>query len=275
MEIIEYSGMESIHPKENDQIIRIENIIIEWAKESKLEYIYFFKNVNYFHKSLELKWNRESWNGEIDLLLICEHHFVIFELKNKKGIIKGKTQHSPWQIKYHDSNEYIEERDFFIQCSKMKAFFSLDYYPKKILPKIDMQYKLRPDVLLVFLDGSDTSNVIFSPPVNFTVEEYYRILEKTNEEDKFFMEMNFYYSKIKDKFIINYKNEIVDTERLRKILNLCDYPDRVSKWFHVITEDKIKTLLPNLGSDSFRFDKEIINMMIKDFQLNIKKEYHI
>ena len=150
MKIFEYIGSENSYRKENYQINRVEKIIIEWAKGNHVENIWFFRNVNYFHKSFGLRWSNQEWNGEIDLLFICEHHFVVFELKNKKGAVKGQTQKGIWSIQYYGSNEFIDEKDYFKQCSRMKTFFSQDYYPKKILSKIDQEYKLRHDVLLVF-----------------------------------------------------------------------------------------------------------------------------
>ena len=273
MKIYEYIGSESCYKKEIIQINRIIKIIIEWAKEINLEKCFFFKNVNYYHKGLGVKWNRQIWNGEIDLLFISKNHFIVFELKNKKGTIIGQTNKGPWKIKYHDSDMFIEENDYFMQCSKMKVFFSSNYYPQRILRKIDKEYKLRPDILLVFLNGSDTSQIFYSPPVKYTTEEWYSILNKISNEDKNFMEKNFHYEKIRDIININFNNERIDSNRLKSILDSCNYEYRVVKWFHVITEDRLKELLPNLGSDSYEFDKNIIDIMVKDFNLILDKEY--
>ena len=115
--------------------------------------------------------------------------------------------------------------------------------------------------------------MIFCPSIKFKTEEYYSILDKIGNEDKLFMENNFHYEKQRDLIIVNYRDERIDSSRLKRILDLCNYHDRISKWFHVITEDQIKLLLPNLGSESFRFDNEIVNIMISDFKLKLNKEY--
>ncbi len=273
MKVFEYIGSESNHKKEQSQIARIEKMIIEWGKEANLTDIWLFKNVNYFHKSLGLNWNKQSWNGEIDLLLISKNHFVIFELKNKKGVVSGQTHQGKWKIKYYDASTYTEEKDYFMQCSKMKVFFSRNYYPKKILPKIDVEYTLRPDVLLVFLDGSDVSNIFYGPPVRFKVDEWYSILSKLNDEDKDFMESNFHFEKKRDIININFGGAPIDLKRVKTILEFCDYEERVSKWFRVITESKIKELLPNIGADTFEFNEQIVGLLVKDFHLKLDKEY--
>lgn len=126
MEVNEYIASESKYVKESIQIGRVNNIIVDWAKENGLEYIWFFRNVNYYHKSLGLKWSHKDWNGKIDLIFISDHHFVILELKNNKGVIIGKTQNVDWKIKYYESDEFIIEKKYFTQCSKMKAYFSIE-----------------------------------------------------------------------------------------------------------------------------------------------------
>ena len=273
MEIIEYIGNNCEDKKEISQINRIKDILISWAKNANLDKIWIFTNVNYYHKGLGLKWNHIEWNGEIDLLLISKNHFIIFELKNKKGVIKGQTQNGYWKIKYYDSNNYVEEKNYFIQCSRIKAFFSLNYYPKKVLPKIRLDYKLRPDILLIFLNGSDTSDIFFTPPTKFYTDEYYGIINMISNEDRKFMEENFHYEKKRDIININFNEERIDLKNLKRILDSCNYEDRISKWFHVLTEEKVIDLLPNLGSDSFIFNKEIIEIFVEDFKLKLSNEY--
>jgi hypothetical protein len=49
-----------------------------------------FLNINYFHKGLDNEWNSDEWNGEIDMIILCRNYFIIFELKNKRGIMWNK-----------------------------------------------------------------------------------------------------------------------------------------------------------------------------------------
>jgi hypothetical protein len=55
-------------------------------------------------------------------------------------------------------------------------------------------------------------------------------------EDKKFMENSFHYEKRNDIMNINYKYRKIDEQRLKKILDFCNYPDRISKWFHVVKD---------------------------------------
>ncbi|GHV21200.1 hypothetical protein FACS189494_06260 [Spirochaetia bacterium] len=88
------------------------------------------------------------------------------------------------------------------------------------------------------------------------------------------MEDNFYFNKSQDVFRVKNSEKLIDYDKLKSILKTCNYKDRVTKWFKVITEDDIINLLPNLGSNTFVFDNDIINMMVKDFNLILKKEYN-
>jgi hypothetical protein len=274
MKITEYYGHKNNNIKELDQIHRVKNIIIEWGINNSLDALYFFNNVNYANEGLGFGWNNLEWNGEIDLLALSHNHFIIFELKNKKGIIKGQTKSGLWGIKYTDHEKYLYENDYYSQCSRMKAFFSQNYWINKIQPKLKECSKLRPDVLLVFNTGSDLSNFKYTPPHKIGISEYKTILDKlTIQTDREFIKSNFHYDEEQKAYIINYGTKIIDDNKLGLIYNYCGIESRVKKWFHVITEDDISMILPNLGSNSFNINQEIVKMMVQDFNL-IKANEH-
>ena len=115
MEIKKYIGSNSDYSHEKQQINRIEDIIINWSRKQELPFVYFFENVMYCHEGLR-EGNNQGWNGEADLIAASTHHFIIFELKSKKGIVKGKTKKGLWKIDYENGKS--EKKDFF--CNVLK-----------------------------------------------------------------------------------------------------------------------------------------------------------
>ena len=235
--------------------------------------MYILQNVNYYNEGLGLKWNSNEWNGEIDMIVLCKNHFIIFELKNKKGIVKGCTKKGLWGIKYKDNDNFKYEKDFYSQCSRIKAYFSQNYWPKNIQSNIDMNSKLRPDVLLVFNNGCDLSKIKFTPMHKIDKNDYKIIINGNIEEYKIFMKSNFHYDDEQKSYLLNYGVNLIDEEILEIIFNTYGIENRVKKWFHVLTEDSLYDLLFSLGSDSFEITDYIFNILIKDFNLIKTNEY--
>jgi hypothetical protein len=273
MIVTEFIGYNNNDAKELNQINRVKDIVIKWGSQCNFTEMYIFFNINYFHEGLNVEWNSDEWNGEIDMIVLCRNYFIIFELKNKKGIIKGQTKRGQWKVKYENHERFKSERDYYSQCSRMKTFFSRNYWPKNIQLNIMEKSKLRPDVLLIFQNGSDLSNVKFTPSKKIIVEDYNKILEKVNKKDANFMKQNFHYDDQQKIYLVNYGVDLIDEDILERIYNYCGMENRVKKWFHVLTEDKLGELLPFLGSDSFMITDKIVNILIKDFKLIKTNEY--
>ena len=273
MIVSEFIGNNNNNEKEQNQINRVKDTVIKWGSQCNFTEMYIFFNINYFHEGLNIELNSDEWNGEIDMIVLCRNYFIIFELKNKKGIIKGQTKKGPWKVKYENYERFMSEKDYYSQCSRMKIFFSRNYWPKNIQPNIMEESKLRPDVLLIFQKGSDLSNFKYTPPQKISVKDYDMIIKKVNKKDRNFMEENFHYDDQQNKYSANYGSNIIDEDILERIYNYCGIENRVKKWFHVLTEDKLSELLPFLGSDSFKITDKIINIFIKDFKLIKTNEY--
>jgi len=240
-----------------------------WALKSKQPFVAFLRNFNYSHPGLGRPWNSIKWDGEIDLLIIMRNHFIIMEFKSKKAIVFGRTQLGNWQVQYDDINSPIEEKDYFTQCSKEKAFFSQEYYPKRFVQKIDRHKlsKLRPDVLLVFKDGSDLSNIWYVPPVRFDKNDFEMILKSVSRQAKDFLDKRFYYNPQRNVYMNKEKQDDVFLKQLEKALNEVNYENRVKKWFKVITESELFNLIENLGGTSFNFSEEDLVYFENDFKL--------
>jgi hypothetical protein len=155
----------------------------------------------------------------------------------------------------------------------MKTFFSQNYWINNIQPNVKEESKLRPDILLIFQNGSDLSNFKYTPSHKIVVKDYDKILKMTNKKDKNFMNQNFHYDNQQKAYLVNYGANLIDEDNLEYIYNYCGINNRVKKWFHVLTEDKLNKLLPFLGSDSFMITYKIINILVKDFKL-IKANEH-
>jgi hypothetical protein len=268
MKIYEYKGKESEHKGELSQINRIINIIINWGKETGKEWIYFIRNTNYINQGLNIVGNTGEWSGEVDLLAITNNMFIIMELKNIIAQVKGQTVKGLWGIKHSSENKYWYKNDYYIQCSRMKTYFSRNYYPNVILPLLDYESKLRPDVLLIFRDGSNFK-ISFVPVREYNDELYNELHNKLHENDIHFFEGLFWYDDSQKQYTLKTKlrNNKEVMNRLHHILNYCEYKDRNLKWFHVITESQLVELLPQLGSDSFRINEQTMDKIIEDFKL--------
>ena len=125
MKIIEYNGIYIKTGKESKQIERVKNIVITWAKTNNFENIYFFYNSTFSHKLFGKGWKSKQWNGEIDLMVLLDYYFIIFELKNIQGSVIGQTKKGKWKVKCKKNQlEYKNTKDYFSQCFRMKIFFS-------------------------------------------------------------------------------------------------------------------------------------------------------
>jgi hypothetical protein len=273
MKIFEYNGINN-YKHEQEQIKRVETILIKHGKDANLPFMAFLKNANYFNAGIVTKGMNKSWNGEVDLICVSEHHFIIFELKNKKGNVKGQMRKiGKWFIKYHDKEQYMPQNNYFMQCSKMKTYFAQGYFKQERWPQINDEIKVWPHVLLVFQDGSDLSEIEYCPPVTYDIDEYEEILRGITEEHKCFMKEHFHYNEIRKKMEINEGGNI-DNE-LKAILESCNYTYRVKKWLHVVTESGITNILPETGSASFTFNENVVRKIAKDFNLVGSNEYFV
>lgn len=196
------------------------------------EYCYCIANVSFATKD-------NSRVGQYDIVLFHKNSIVIVEMKNKKGNISGSLndyyENPPLKIEYYDG--FQEELPIF-QIEKEKKFllnYLINDFGKK--PNRPEGQKYRVDVLMVFGDGSDYSNVTIDPGrigkwfSICTTSEFEKIYLTRNSEQPFSLtqadikyiafslfntheaDPQTYY--IKQNSVKNYLSEVVDSLSVR------------------------------------------------------------
>ena len=274
MEILKYKQKDFASISEKMQSARIMSIIQTWANKRDEPFLGFYSNIEYFHAGVGEVWNSSRWKGEIDLIAVMRHHFLIIEMKSKKATIKGRTQKGQWEVKYDDTSEFRIEKDYFTQCSQMKTFFSQRYYPDYFINSelSRKDSKLVPDVLLIFKEGSDLSNVWFTPPIKFEKDEFIEMLSRLSEEDQEYLKNNYYYNELRNRFIVTNSQNDDFLHKLEIILAKIEYENRVAKWFRVLNENDLEITLDKCGSEKFEFCVDDLNIIATHFKTSFQEK---
>ena len=253
---------------EIEQANRVKQMIIDFASQHNWEFVYFFEAVPY-----HCNYNRDrvnDWMGEVDLLVLSKHHFIVFELKQKIGYIRGTTRNRSTMVQYPGQSNLHREKSFFHQCSRMKYYFSQEYYPEIFKPREECRKDqlLHPDVVLLF-PNSTKIDFWYTPPLRYDTEEFNKLINSCKSiDDRDFLKNYFDWDSRGAIHRYNQKAVKKDLIKLENIFDRTDLIKRVEKWFYCITEEKISEKLISMGSDTFIFTPNDGMEFAADFQLN-------
>ncbi len=262
------------NPAEHDQFIRVTNIIAE-ASDSHCDWAVMLRDFNYCHTAGDRIEFDKDWNGQFDILVLTEHKIIIYELKAfTASILYGTTGPADWRIQRLNAKHPNTVSSYFIQVSKQRAYLLQDYLQSLCsLGMLGTEEHFVVDARLVFRSGSDLSGFFHRIPMTANEETFEsNILSLINSKDDrqfvrdVFSERECGTGKLKRRKIPKQ-----DYERLKTIFASYEIHGRTTKWFKVLTEERITEDFGTCGSDGFSVREEDAIQIAEDIDLKQEK----
>lgn len=251
MNLYIYGDIPKQHPAEEYQFRRV---IEELKKHRDNDWGVLIIDIPYQHKKGSVIEYDYDWNGQIDMLLLCENKIVIYELKGYTAKLRHATTNETEWIIENLSGKIITSKSFFIQVSKCRAFILSESLPEFFKEKINDNHWI-VDGRLVFKDSSDLSKFFQKIPKTIKHEQYEEMLDKIENQHDIELFKRFY-SDIeqetgKHQSIIVSKS---DYGRMFYIYKYTNTEIRTAKWFKVIKEKEIIEDLCKLNYTRFKIN---------------------
>lgn len=255
--------------RERDQFVRMLRLI-DKGIDSLGGWAVVLLNFDYRHLAGNLIENDRSWNGQFDMVVLCEHRILLYELKAMRvRLVNATTDECGWQMESLNGRK-LHPGSLFDQISKQRTHFLQTYMNGfKQRHEIPEPNHYVVDARLVFRSGSDLSRFDYKPPVDYRKDLFEQeVLNPVlDDEARAFVRGCFVPDPPRNEWLRQNALSRNERQRLNQFWKQWNLPVKVAKWLKVITEDEVASDLQEPSYEEFGLTKEQAGLIADEFGL--------